>query len=306
MSSKKIVVFGSYVTDLMFRVPRLPVKGETLIASTFKMGPGGKGANQAVAAKRAGANVSMITKIGKDKFGEIAMENFQKEGIDSKYIFLDDEYPTACAAVLVNESTGDNQIALTYGATEQIALEEVETARQEIESAGILVTQLEANLDATEKAIDIAKKNGAIIILDPAPARPLSDEFLSKIDILTPNEIEASMLCDNILVETVEDAKKAADILLSKGARNVIVTLGEKGALLANGKGKHHIKSLKVESIDTTGAGDAYNGGLATALAEGKDLFEAAKFANVVGGLCVTKMGTAPSMPFREEIEKLL
>jgi ribokinase len=305
MSKKKIVVFGSYVTDLMFRVPRLPVKGETLIASTFKMGPGGKGANQAVAAKRAGANVSMITKIGKDKFGELAIENFQKEGIDSKYIFLDEEYPTACATVLVDESTGDNQIAITYGATEHITPEEVETARKEIESAGILVTQLEANLDATEKAIDIARKNNAIIIMDPAPARPLTDDFLSKIDIITPNEIEASMLCDNLKVESVEEAKKAADILLSRGTRNVIITLGEKGALLANGDGEHYIEALQVDAIDTTGAGDAYNGGLATALAEGKSLLYAAKFANVVGGLCVTKMGTAPSMPFRKEINNI-
>jgi ribokinase len=302
----KITVFGSFVTDLMFRVPNLPIKGETLKASTFKLGPGGKGANQAVAAKRAGADVVMITKIGKDPFGEIALNNFKKEQIDIEFIYQDEDHPTAVASILVDEKTGDNQIAIAMGAGEQITLEEVEKARESIESADVLVTQLEVNLDATEMAIDIAKEKGVKIILNPAPAQPLSDEFLQKVDILTPNETEASILCGGLEVVTVEDAKKAAKVLLNKGVKNVIITLGEKGALLLNDEVEKFVEALKVDVIDTTGAGDAYNGGLAAALAEGKDIIEATKFANIVGALSVTKIGTAPAMPYRADIDKLL
>jgi ribokinase len=302
----KITVFGSFVTDLMFRVPKLPVKGETLKASTFKLGPGGKGANQAVAAKRAGADVVMITKIGNDPFGELALDNFKKEGIDTQYIYIDEDYPTAVASILVDEKIGNNQIVIAMGAGEQITSDEVEGARESIESADVLVTQLEVNLDATEMAINIAKEKGVKIILNPAPAQALSDEFLRKIDILTPNETEASILCGGLKVETVEDANKAAKVLLGKGVKNVIITLGEKGALLLNEEVEEFIEALEVDVIDTTGAGDAYNGGLAAALAEGKDILQAAKFANVVGALSVTKIGTAPAMPFREDIDKLL
>jgi len=306
MKKGKIVVFGSYVTDLMFRVPRLPVKGETLKASTFKLGPGGKGSNQAIAAKRAGAEVAMITKIGKDPFGKIALDNFQKENINSNFVFQDDERPTACASILVDENSGNNQIAISMGACEHITNEEVESARETIKNAQILVTQLEANLDATEMAMDIARQNEVMIILNPAPAQPLPIKFLKKIDILTPNETEASILCDGLKVETVEDAKNAAKILLEKGVKNVIITLGEKGAVLMNKEMEHHIESLKVDVIDTTGAGDAYNGGFAAALAEGKNILDAAKFANVVGALSVTKIGTAPAMPYRKDIDDFI
>lgn len=302
----KITVFGSFVTDLMFRVPRLPVKGETLKASTFKMGPGGKGANQAVAAKRAGASVVMITKIGKDSFGDIALENFKKENINSSFVFQDDDNPTAVASILVDEKTGNNQIAISMGACELITPEEVELARESIENTDVLITQLEANLDATELAIDIASKKGVTVILNPAPAHPLTDELLKKIDIITPNESEAEILCGGIKVEDLEGAKKAAKWLLGKGVKTVIITLGEKGAYLTNNQTECHIEALEVDVIDTTGAGDAYNGGLAAAIAEGKDIIEAARFANVVGALSVTKIGTAPAMPFREDIENFL
>ncbi len=302
----KISVFGSFVVDLMFRVPKLPTKGETLKAYTFKIGPGGKGGNQAVAARRAGAEVSMITKVGKDSFGEIGLDNFRKEGINIQFVFQDDAYPTAVASIYVDDKTGDNQIVIEMGACERITAEEVELARENIESADVLITQLEANLDATEKAIDIANKQGVVVILNPAPAQSLSDELLKKIDILTPNETEAEILCENIKVKNVSDAKEAAKQLLNRGVKTVILTLGEKGAYLFNKDTECYIEALKVDVVDTTGAGDAYNGGLAAALAEGKDVIEAAKFANVVGALSVTKIGTAPSMPYRDEIEKYL
>ncbi len=299
----KITVFGSFVTDLMFRVPRLPTKGETLKASIFKLGPGGKGSNQAIAAERAGADSVMITKVGKDPFGELAINTYRKEGMETKYIFFDEELQTGVASIYVDESKGDNQIVIAMGAGENITLEEVESARESIESAQVLVTQLEVNLDATEAAIKIAKNKGVIVILNPAPAHPISDELLGNIDILTPNETEASILCDGLEVVTVEDAKKAAKILLNKGVKTVIVTLGEKGALIASNELEQHIKPINVDVVDTTGAGDAYNGGLAAALAEGKDIIEAAKFANIVGALSVTKIGTAPAMPYRKDID---
>lgn len=303
----KITVFGSFVTDLMFRVPRLPVKGETLKASMFKLGPGGKGSNQAIAAKRAGADVVMITKVGKDPFGELALKTYEEEGMSTKYIFQDDELATAVASILVDETTGNNQIAIAMGACENIAFEEVESAREAIKNADVLVTQLESNLDATEQAIDMAKENEVLVILNPAPAQPLAKTLLNKIDILTPNETEAEILCDNkFKIKTIEDAKKAANILMEKGVKTVILTLGEKGALLKNSEMEHHIESMKVDVVDTTGAGDAYNGGLAAALAEGKDLIDSAKFANIVGALSVTKMGTAPAMPYRKEINNYL
>lgn len=306
MVKGKIVVFGSFVTDLMFRVPKLPVKGETLKANTFKIGPGGKGSNQAIAAKRAGVDTIMITKVGKDPFGELAINTYKKEGMDTKYIFQDEELATAVASILVDENSGENQIVIAMGACENISKEEVESARNEIESAKILVTQLEANLDATELAIDIAKSKGVTVILNPAPAQPLSKELLSKIDILTPNETEASILCDGLEVVTVEDAKKAAKMLLDMGVKTVIITLGEKGAVVMTENDYFHTPIINVDVIDTTGAGDAYNGGLAAALAEGKSLYAAAKFANVVGALCVTKIGTAPAMPYRALIDNLL
>ena len=302
----KITVFGSFVVDLMFRVPKLPVKGETLKAYTFKMGPGGKGANQAVAARRAGAEVVMITKIGKDSFGDLALENFRKENIDARFVFQDEVNPTAVASIYVDDKLGENQIVIQMGACELITAEEVERARESIENADVLITQLEANLDATEIAIDIANKKGVLVILNPAPAQPLSDNLLKKIDILTPNETEAEILCENIKVENLNDAKQAAKQLLDRGVKTVILTLGDKGAYLSNKDIECYIEALKVKVIDTTGAGDAYNGGLAAALAEGKDIIEAAKFANVVGALSVTKIGTAPAMPYRDDIENYL
>lgn len=302
----KIVVFGSFVQDLSFRVPKLPVKGETLKASTFMTGPGGKGSNQAIAAKRAGAEVIMVTKVGKDVFGDMAINTYKEENMTTDFFFQDEEHATAVASILVDENTGDNQIAVAMGAGANFILDEVEQARESIENADILLVQLEANLEATERAIDIAHNKGVKIILNPAPAEPLSDELLGKIDILTPNETEASILCGGIQVESIEDARKAAKYLLDKGVANVIVTLGEKGALLVNAELDEVIASLKVDVIDTTGAGDAYNGGLAAALSEGKNLLEAARFANVAGALSVTKIGTAPAMPYRKDIDKLL
>lgn len=305
MGQSKIVVMGSFVVDLMGRTPHLPVKGETVKGSAFMMGPGGKGSNQGIAAKRAGANVIMVTKVGKDDFGNIALKSFKNEGIKTDFIFIDNELSTGTALIMVDENTSENEILVTLGACNNITDEDIEKVRPEIKSAQVLLTQLETNVEAVEKVVDIAYNNGVKVILNPAPVQEISDEVIRKVYILTPNEIEASIL-SGVQVNGIEDAKGAAAVLMEKGVENVIITLGSKGSLVVTPQKTEFIQSIKVNAIDTTGAGDAYNGGLATALAEGKDIFEAAKFANIVGALSVTKMGTAPAMPYRKEIEDYL
>lgn len=305
MEKVKITVMGSFVVDLMGRAPHLPVKGETVKGTAFKIGPGGKGSNQGVAAQRAGAEVNMITKIGKDDFATLALKSFQQEGMDTSYIFQDDNSPTGAALILVDENTSENEILVTLGACGFITDENIEKARGVIENSKVFLTQLETNLDAVEKAVDIAHKKGVMVILNPAPVQTIQEDLFKKVDLLTPNEVEASIL-SGVEINTVEDASRAAKILMSKGAKSVIITLGSKGSLVVTDDKEKFIESIKVDAVDTTGAGDAYNGGLATALAEGKDIFEAAEFANIVGALSVTKIGTAPAMPYRDEIEKFL
>lgn len=304
----KISIFGSFVVDLAFRTPRLPVKGETIKGISFQMGPGGKGSNQAVAAKRAGANVNMITRVGRDALADLAFSSFEKEGIGMDYVFQDDEVKTAAAAIIVDDVTGENQIVVSLGACLHFTREEIESVRCVIEQSDYLLVQLEANLDAIEHVIHIAHENGVKIILNPAPAVHLSDSILKTVDIITPNETEAAILAD-LDVKTAfqkENIKKAADILLNKGIKTIIVTMGEKGALLKTNQREKVFKSMQVEVVDTTGAGDAFNGGLVTALAEGKILDEAIRFANIVGALSVTRNGTAPAMPYRKEIDRFL
>lgn len=305
MNEQKITIMGSFVVDLMGRASHLPVKGETVKGSMFRLGPGGKGSNQGVAARRAGAKVTMITKIGKDEFGAIALKNFENEGMDTALVFQDEKYSTGAALILVDENTSENEILVTLGACDHITESEIEDARKSIEGAGIFLTQLETNVDAIERAIDIAYQKNVKVILNPAPIQSISNDLLSKVYILTPNEVEASIL-SGIEIKDVDDARKASKILMDKGAQNVIITLGSKGAIVATPNEERLIPCLKVDVVDTTGAGDAYNGGLVTALAEGLDIFEAAAFANVVGALSVTKLGTAPAMPYRNEIDNFI
>jgi ribokinase len=307
MSKAQITVMGSFIVDLMARAPHLPQHGETVKGSHFQIGPGGKGSNQGVAASRSGASVTMITKIGTDSFAQIALESFQREGMETHYVMQDERYPTGTALIMVDEHTSENKIVVTIGACEHIAPEEIEAARVDIENSRVLLTQLETNLDAVEKAVEIAHAKGITVILNPAPAplHPLPDDLLSKIDILTPNETEASFL-SGVKVVTMDDARRAARIIKAKGIGHVIITMGSKGALVLTDSKEYIIAPIKVKVVDTTGAGDAFNGGLATALAEGQDIVKAVEFANATGALSVTKVGTAPAMPYRDEIEKLL
>jgi ribokinase len=203
---------------------------------------------------------------------------------------------------MVDEVTSENKILVTLGACNHITEENIEMARTHIESADIFLTQLETNIEAIEKAIDIAHKSGTLVVLNPAPVQPISDELLAKVDIITPNEIEAEILT-GIKVDTEESRQQVAKYFMDRGIGTVVITLGKNGVYAKNSTTEVYVPSLKVEAVDTTGAGDAFNGGFVTALAEGKDLKEAVCFGNVVGALSVTKMGTAPSMPFRNEID---
>ncbi|HAZ37127.1 MAG TPA: ribokinase, partial [Clostridiaceae bacterium] len=282
-----------------------PVKGETVKGSTFKLGPGGKGSNQGVAAQRAGADVTMITKLGKDDFAEIALKSFKNEGMDTKFVFQDEKYSTGAALIMVDEKTSENEIVVVPGACSNITDKDIKMAKESIENSKVFLTQLETNVDAVEKAVDIAYKNGVTVVLNPAPVQEISDELYKKIDVLTPNEVEASIL-SGVNVETIEDAKKAANVLMKKGVKNVLITLGSKGVLVVTSQKEEFIQSYKVNVVDTTGAGDAYNGAFATALSEGKDIFEAAHFANAAAAISVTRIGTAPAMAYRNEIEKFI
>lgn len=301
---KKVVVFGSFVVDLTGRTPRLPVPGETVMGTSFAMGPGGKGSNQAVAAHRAGADMTLVTKVGKDVFGTVATDFYKEEGMDTSYIFEDESKETGCALISVDENTAQNEIVVISGACGNITPEDVEKSRSLIESAGILLLQLEINLDALYKVIDIAHETGVTIVLNPAPAAELPDEVLRKIDIVTPNETEAQVLT-GVKIENEADAKKAAKVFMDKGVKEVVITLGSLGAFAMDQEKSELVERLNVDAIDTTGAGDAFNGGFVMALAEGKDLFTALRYGNVTGALSVTKLGTAPSMPSREEINAL-
>ena len=305
MKAGKIVVFGSFVVDLTSWADHLPVPGETIKGSVFKMGPGGKGSNQGVAASRAGADVTLVTKVGNDVFGQTALDFYKNENMTTEYVFVDTEKETGTALIMVDEKVGQNQILVVSGACDNITVNEVEQTFPLIDSAEIVLLQLEVNMDAIEKVVDYAHAKGKKIVLNTAPARKLPAELLRKLDIVTPNEIEAGILTDT-KVETEADAEQAARILMNSGVKNVVVTMGKNGVFVMTPERKEMIPSMRVKAIDTTGAGDAFNGGFVTALSEGKDIFEAARFGNAVGALSVTKIGTAPAMPHRSDIDRFM
>ena len=296
-----VAMFGSFVVDLTTRQKNLPVPGQTIIGSWFKMGPGGKGSNQAVAAHRAGADVKLITKLGKDPFASVALDFYRAEGIATEHVLIDDAHATGIALIMVDEVSGQNQIVVVPAACMHVTDEDIERSRPVIESAKILLLQMEINLDALCKVIEIAHNAGVLVVLNPAPAASIPDEALAMVDVVTPNESEAQLLT-GVEVKNEGDAGRAAEHFLKKGVKNVVITLGAMGAFATDGARSELVGRLEVDAVDTTGAGDAFNGGFAAALAEGKDLFEALRFGNATGALSVTRYGTAPSMPTREEI----
>ena len=304
--AKNIVVLGSFVADVAFRAARLPAWGETLMGSGFALGPGGKGSNQAVAAARAGAMVQMISRLGDDAFGRLARETWAADGIDASLVGSCD-VATGSAVILIDEVSGENAIIVVPGACFTLRAEDVEAAGVAIREAAVLLVQLELPLATVERGLRLARAAGAVTILNPAPAQALSDEILGLVDFLIPNESEAALLT-GMAVETVAQAEMAAWTLMGRGARNVLVTLGAQGVLVCEaGAAAVVVPACDAGTVvETTGAGDAFCGGFAAALSEGRTVLEAARFGCATAGISVTRAGTAPSMPRRSEIDAML
>lgn len=296
----KIVIVGSFNMDLTAYAERMPKPGETLPGRKFVTGPGGKGSNQAVAAARLGADVTFIGRVGNDVFAEAALSFWKQEGIHTDFVARDPENATGVAPIWVDDS-GENSIIVVLGANLHMTAADIDRAADVIAGADVLITQLEINYDMVDYAMKVAKSHGVRTILNPAPAGKLPRESVALADYLTPNETELE-----ILSGITGDYEKAARSLLTREGQAAIVTIGAGGAQWVSPATSTIIPAFKVTPVDTTGAGDAFNGGFAVALGEGKPLEEAIRFANATAALSVTKPGTAPSMPRRAEVEALL
>jgi ribokinase len=301
----RVTILGIFVADLAFRAGRMPAIGETIAGSGFKMGPGGKGSNQSVAAARVGGAVTFVSKIGRDAFGEIALATWQREGINAR-VSRSPDAPTGAAFIYVNDRTGENAIIVVAGAAAAITTADVEDAADAIRGARVFMTQLEQPPAAARRGLELARAAGVVTVFNPAPAEAFDDGLYRLCDYITPNESEAAALC-GFPVVSVEDARRAGDALIAKGVGAAVVTLGEKGALYhAAGRSELVPAFHAGPVVETTGAGDAFNGGFAVALARGLDPVAAARFGCAVAGISVTRHGTAPSMPTLAEVEALL
>jgi ribokinase len=301
MPNARVTVMGSFVADLSFRTPHLPSWGETVLGSEFRLGPGGKGSNQAVAAARLGADVSFICKLGRDAFGDLARRTYAGDGIDTRFVFETVDHATGGAAIILDEVTGENAIVVVPGSCFQLSAEDIDNARPAIEAAAVFMTQLELPLAAVERGLRLAKSLGVVTILNPAPGLVLPEAIYPLCDYMTPNENEAAILTGQA------DPERAAEVLLARGAGNVVITLGAQGALVKTPAIAEHVSAVDAGPVvETTGAGDAFNGGFATALAEGLGIVEAVRFGCAVAGISVTRHGTATSMPRRDEVDALL
>ena len=301
----KVVVFGSFVVDLMARSPHLPSRSETVKGSYFQMGAGGKGFNQGVACHKVGADMTMVTKLGNDSFKDVCLNSMEELDMSKDYILISEEKPTGIALIMVDENTGDNQITVVPSACNDIKIEEVNSLENLIKEAEYILLQYEVNQDANERIKELALKNNTKVIVNTAPYVEVDDDFYKNLYMVTPNEVEAEAVT-GIKVDNLENLKKAASIFREKGVENVLITLGTNGVFVSDGNKEEIIDSFKVKTVDTTGAGDAFNGGFLAALSEGKDIWQAAVFANAVAALSVQKLGTTPAMPSREEVDKFL
>lgn len=301
----KIVILGVFVADTAYRADRAPRMGETILGNSFKLGPGGKGSNQSVAAAKAGGEVHFITKLGRDPFAEMALSTWAAAGVIPAVTQHADSY-TGAAYIFVEESTGNNAIIICPGIAATISPADIEAQTALISSAAVFVTQLEQPMPAAHRALEIARAGGAKTILNPAPAAPLDPAMLRLCDYLTPNETEAEALT-GLPVRNAEEAATAAEKLLAQGIGAAVITLGEKGVFYRDAARAVHVPVFHAGPVvETTGAGDAFTGGFATALAEGQDPVAAIRFGCATAGISVTRPGTAPSMPSRAEIEALL
>ncbi len=300
-----VVILGVFVADTAYRAERMPRMGETIMGNSFVLGPGGKGSNQAVAAARLGGEVTFISKLGRDAFAEIALHTWAEAGVRPKVRQVEDSY-TGAAYIFIEDATGDNAIIIAPGAAATISAADVEAEAETIRHAKVFVTQLEQPMPAAVRALEIARKAGVPTILNPAPAAPLPAGMLALCDYATPNESETEALT-GVRVETIEDAAKAAAALRGLGVGTAVTTLGERGAYFQSADRAEHVPAFSAgHVVETTGAGDAFNGGFAVALAEGRDPVEAVRFGCATAAISVTRPGTAPSMPTRAEVENLL
>lgn len=302
---KPIVILGIFVADTAYRADRMPKMGETILGRTFVLGPGGKGSNQAVAAAMAGGRTHFITRLGKDDFAAIARSTWAKAGVQPE-VTEDGESYTGAAFIFLEEATGNNAIIVAPGAAARITPEDLDAKAGLIQGASVFVTQLEQPIPAARRGLELARAAGVRTILNPAPAADLDDALLSLCDFVTPNESEAEALT-GLPVASVADAEKAADALLARGVGACVITLGGNGALYRDRTRSVHVPVISAGPVvETTGAGDAFNGGFAVALSEGMDVVEAVRFGCATAGISVTRPGTAPAMPTRAEIEGLL
>lgn len=300
-----VAILGIFVADLAFRAGRQPAMGETLLGTGFRMGPGGKGSNQAVAAARAGAKVSFISRLGRDSFGDIALAAWKAEGITPAVSFAPEE-PTGAAYIFVSDETGENAIIVVPGAAGGIGPRDVEEASGIIAGAKVFVTQLEQPVAAAIRGLEIARASGVTTVFNPAPAAPVPDSIYALCDYVIPNETEAEALTGQA-VSTGDDARRAGDVLLAKGAGTALITLGARGALFHSREASVMIPAVSAgKVVETAGAGDSFVGAFAAALAEGLPPQDAARFGCAAAGISVTRPGTAPAMPVRSEIDALL
>ncbi|MDR2901390.1 MAG: ribokinase [Treponema sp.] len=301
-----ITVVGSFVVDLTAKTPHMPVPGETVLGKGFKLGPGGKGGNQATAAARAGSKVNMITKLGDDEFGAVAMKTFKADGINLDYTPITKDHPTGTALILVDDS-GENVVVINPGACGTLTREEVFAAENIIKKSNIVMTQLETNNEALIAAVELAHKHDVPVIFNPAPYNNnYPREILPMVSYITPNETEAAYI-SGIQVIDDDSALLAAEKIKLMGVKTVIITLGKRGCLLYKDAAHYSfVSSFNVEVLDTTGAGDAFNGGFAHAIEKGMKLEEAVPYANAVAALSVTRFGTSAAMPNESEIEAFL
>jgi ribokinase len=302
-----VLVVGSLNMDLVVRAPRIPGPGETILGGGFQTIPGGKGANQAVAAARLGAKVTMVGSVGADAFGERLLDNLRQEGVDVSFIQVHPQEATGIAMIVVDDA-GQNSITVASGANFTVTVEQVAAAFEKIEPADVLVMPLETPPPTIDLAARLAKAKGMLVLLNPAPARPLSAELLGSVDVLVPNEPEAAQLT-SLPVDSNNQACQAARKLIDQGAGCVVITLGGRGSLVLEsaspGCPAQILPPYPVQVVDTTAAGDAFMGALAVAMAEGRDLTAAAAFANAAGALTVTKPGAQPSLPLRRDVDEL-
>jgi ribokinase len=303
MQIKKIIVIGSCNTDMVIKADRLPIPGETVIGGTFLMNPGGKGANQAVAAARMGGKVTFISKTGNDVFGRQSIELYNSEGINTNYIYSDPKNPSGVALITV-DAKGENCIAVASGANASLSPADIESSKSEIETADLVVMQLEIPIETVEYAAELAHKKGIPVILNPAPARSLSGKLLKMLYLITPNETEAEIL-SGIKVSDWERARQASDVISAKGVNIVVITMGSLGAFIKENNKYHIVEATPVKAVDTTAAGDCFCGSLCVGLSEGLSIVDAVKMAAKASAIAVTRMGAQSSMPYRKELASL-